>query len=257
MGVQITINMPYDGQVVTGTAYVAGWAVDDASPPGRGTGVDRVEIYLDSIATPGAILNGVTYGQSRNDVSSVTRPDWDPSGWFLYWNTDLVARGPHTLYVYAHSTITNEWRAATVRVVVGPAYCSATSQPATLNGGRLYEGTGRIPLVWDPPGVLREDPCEGGVRVLSVGDVVVANAERYVWQGGSTFAPERSLPAPTQPPATQPPGTAPPAFGRPTQPGPAPSRPLGDVLDWARANPLPAAAVVGGVYLVFLRGRRL
>lgn len=98
----VTVDLPYSGAVVPGGApiFIGGWAVD---PGGRGTGVDRVEIYLDGAAEAGGVLIGIArYGATRPDVATIfARSDWANSGFNFDWLPLGVAPGEHTLYVYA------------------------------------------------------------------------------------------------------------------------------------------------------------
>src|SRR5204862_3463575 len=48
--------------------YVAGWAADPNSS--SGTGVDRVDVYLDGDQSSGTLLGRATYGLSRPDVAA-------------------------------------------------------------------------------------------------------------------------------------------------------------------------------------------
>jgi hypothetical protein len=79
--------------------YVSGWAAD---PRGAtGTGVDRVEVYLDGERGAGGTLLGrATYGLSRPDVAAhLGASRFALSGYALVAD---ASPGPHTVYVYAH-----------------------------------------------------------------------------------------------------------------------------------------------------------
>lgn len=78
---------------------VRGWAADPGAP--GGTGVDRVDVYLDGERDAGGTrLGQATYGLQRPDVAAHLRsPQFLLSGFAL---RTTVAPGPHTLYVYAH-----------------------------------------------------------------------------------------------------------------------------------------------------------
>lgn len=80
--------------------FVGGWAVD---PTGFGTGIDRIEVYLDGAPGAGGVHIGqATYGAARPDVAErYGRPDWTNSGFGLTWRCEELSAGDHKLYVYA------------------------------------------------------------------------------------------------------------------------------------------------------------
>lgn len=99
----LTVDTPYAGEraPIGQPVYIGGWAVD---PAGQGTGVDRVEVYLDGAAGAGGVPLGIArYGTARPDVASTyRRPEWIYSGFTMDWYPSRrVAPGDHTLYIYA------------------------------------------------------------------------------------------------------------------------------------------------------------
>lgn len=94
----VVIDAPRGG--TTGTALeVRGWAADPTAHVG--TGVDRVEIYLDGERDAGGTrLGQATYGLQRPDiVAHLGGQQFLLSGYALQ---TTVSPGPHTIYVYAH-----------------------------------------------------------------------------------------------------------------------------------------------------------
>jgi len=94
----VVIDAPKGG--TTGTQLeVRGWAADPGAP--SGTGVDRVDVYLDGERdTGGTRLGPAAYGLQRPDVAAhLGSPRFLLSGFALRTTVDP---GPHTLYVYAH-----------------------------------------------------------------------------------------------------------------------------------------------------------
>ena len=117
----VVIDAPRGG--TTGTILeVRGWAAD---PTARsGTGVDRVEVYLDGERDAGGTrLGQATYGLQRPDIAAhLGSQQFLLSGYALQ---ATVSPGPHTIYVYAHPSDQppdEGWSApTTLAVLVGPA----------------------------------------------------------------------------------------------------------------------------------------
>jgi hypothetical protein len=79
--------------------YISGWAADPRSA--GGTGVDRVDVYLDGERDAGGTFLGrATYGLARPDVAAhLGSSRFALSGYAI---VATVTPGPHTVYVYAH-----------------------------------------------------------------------------------------------------------------------------------------------------------
>lgn len=94
----VVIDEPTHRAGVSATRLlVRGWAVNPASQ--RGTGVARVDLYLDGGPdTGGQYLGQANYGRERPDVAAALGPQFLASGWDLA--VDLP-RGPHTLIAIA------------------------------------------------------------------------------------------------------------------------------------------------------------
>ncbi len=96
----VVVDTPRGGTAAT-QVEVRGWAADPAARGGGGTGVDRVEVYLDGERDAGGTrLGQVTYGLQRPDVAAhLGSQQFLLSGYAL---RATVSPGPHTIYVYAH-----------------------------------------------------------------------------------------------------------------------------------------------------------
>lgn len=127
----VVIDEPTHRAGVSATRLlVRGWAVNPTSQ--RGTGVARVDLYLDGGPdTGGQYLGRANYGRERPDVAAALGPQFLNSGWDLV--VDLP-RGPHTLVAVAAPT-------GTEPVVVLPGVASVR---ATVGGmaGRTVPGCG-------------------------------------------------------------------------------------------------------------------
>ncbi len=103
--IQVTIDAPVDSATISNgqTIQISGWAVD-ASAAG-GTGIEAVEISVD---TQNGLANQRTfanYGTARPDVAQAFgRSDWLQSGFNLTWTPQGLPDGQHTIQVWAHSS---------------------------------------------------------------------------------------------------------------------------------------------------------
>jgi hypothetical protein len=145
----VVVDAPKGGNTST-QIEVRGWAAD---PSARGgTGVDRVEMYLDGERDAGGTRVGqATYGLQRPDVAAnLGGQQFLLSGFALQ---TAVAPGPHTVYVYAHPSDqpanqgwTTPKQAALMAVTGAPQPGSVSS----LGGGavtlRLPNATGSVTL---------------------------------------------------------------------------------------------------------------
>jgi len=89
---------PEPGNTVAGSLTIAGWAIDQASS--SGTGVDRVDIYVDTQAGPGhsAVASISSFGP-RPDVVNAYGSQFLNSGYSTTIDINGWANGTHTLYV--------------------------------------------------------------------------------------------------------------------------------------------------------------
>ena len=113
---QIELDTLDDGATVRGSVSVQGWAVDHAGL--SGTGIDHVHLYLDGPAGQGTFLAEASYGLERADVAdTLGDPRFRPAGYRYDWDASALAPGPHTLYIYAHSSVA-DWAFVSYSLVV-------------------------------------------------------------------------------------------------------------------------------------------
>jgi len=102
-GAQIAVDALPDRAPAERALLVQGWAIDHAGP--SGTGVDHVHLYLDGPAGQGLFLAEAAYALPRPDVAAALGDSRFAAAGFSYaWDTAAIAPGPHTLFIYAHST---------------------------------------------------------------------------------------------------------------------------------------------------------
>ena len=128
--VLVAVDNPAAGSNVGGSVVLRGWAADPASP--RGTGVDRVDVYLNGEAGDGGTyLGAADYGLPRPDVARhLGAPRFGASGFALPL---ALPPGPHTLYVYAHAsegTADTGWSTPTTLALLVGAGSPRTPSPA-------------------------------------------------------------------------------------------------------------------------------
>lgn len=120
-----------------GKVRIEGWAADQNAP--SGTGVDRVDLYLDGPTGVGNFLGTASYGGNRPDVARALGAErFGPSGWTFEWDTSQAGAGSHSLFVYAYSNVNKAWysRAQMVRVGLGEDTAIVVDRlPAVERGG--------------------------------------------------------------------------------------------------------------------------
>jgi hypothetical protein len=94
-----SIDSPGAGSTVSGSVRVSGWMLDAAAA--SGTGVDRVQVFLDN-----AYVANATYGTARPDIGSAFGAQFTPSGYTYTLSLAGVAPGSHTVKIHARSTVT-------------------------------------------------------------------------------------------------------------------------------------------------------
>jgi hypothetical protein len=103
--IMLDVANPSPGDTIHVGGYVIdGTALDKAAQ--SGSGVDRIDIILDNRDTGGMMLTDATPG--ANDTWSATVPL--PSN----------VLGPHTLYFYAHSSVTGQEEVVSIPVTIAP-----------------------------------------------------------------------------------------------------------------------------------------
>jgi hypothetical protein len=98
---------------------VIGLAVDTSAGPAQGaqgSGIDRVELYLDGArGEAGSISIGqATLGYSDQMAASTYGPQFAYSGWRLAFNPTNFHAGVHTIWAYARSAVTGQEALQTV-----------------------------------------------------------------------------------------------------------------------------------------------
>jgi hypothetical protein len=150
-GIVVAIDEPTNR---SGTAasdvVIRGWAANPASE--RGTGVSRVDIYLDGGPDQGGFYLGqADYGRERPDVADALGGQrFLLSGWEM--ETD-IPRGPHTIVAVAAPTGNQPALVipgiASIQAVVGgragvtTAECGAGGYCTSMEGGFRSRGPGR------------------------------------------------------------------------------------------------------------------
>jgi hypothetical protein len=150
----VVIDAPKGGNTST-QIEVRGWAADPNAS--NGTGVDRVEVYLDGERdASGTRVGQATYGLQRPDVvGHLGSQQFLLSGFSLQ---TTVAPGPHTVYVYAHPSdqpANQGWTAPKQAALLAVAGAPQPGTVAGAGGGvvtlRSPNVTGSVTL--DLPGV--------------------------------------------------------------------------------------------------------
>jgi hypothetical protein len=163
--IKMDINAPATNTTLQGITAIRGWAIDRAAS--SGTGVNKVQIYLDGSSNNGGkLIATATYGIERNDVARIYGARYRNSGYQYVWNTGTVANGKHTLYVYVYSTVSG-WSFSTreinvqnpnVRMDINAPAAGATIQgTTTIRGWAIHQaatwGTGidKVHIYLDGP----------------------------------------------------------------------------------------------------------
>ena len=136
----VVIDTPAAGSTISGTATLAGWAIDNTSAVG--TAISSVQVKVD-----GTAVGTATYGVSRPDVCAVFpgRPGCPNVGYSFALNTATLTPGTHTITVTAtdsdgspdvgSATITVKVSGAPPSVAIDtPAAGSTISGTVTLAG---------------------------------------------------------------------------------------------------------------------------
>jgi hypothetical protein len=106
------VDSPTDQQSVNGVVQMSGWALDETAADG--TGVDRVDVYLD-----GTQVGTADYGHSRPDVASGYGAHFANTGWQARIDLSRATAGTHQLEARAHSTVQDKDTSYSVTVVSG------------------------------------------------------------------------------------------------------------------------------------------
>jgi hypothetical protein len=107
-----SIDSPAANAKLSGSSVtVTGWALDAGST--SGTGVDRVDMYVDSVR-----VGTASYGDTRQDISSAYGSKFLKSGYHATLDLTKLAGGSHVIDMRAHSTVSNQATSYTRKVTV-------------------------------------------------------------------------------------------------------------------------------------------
>lgn len=113
-GTRIAIEAPVTS--VPRRFVVSGWTVDLSAT--TGPGIDLVHVWAYPASGAGAIWVGAaSYGAPRPDIAALYGESFRPSGYAL---DASLPPGSYTLVVFARSTVTGEFAAATASITVMP-----------------------------------------------------------------------------------------------------------------------------------------
>ncbi|MGB7759905.1 MAG: SBBP repeat-containing protein [Bryobacteraceae bacterium] len=170
----VHIDAPAAGAIVSGTASVSGWAIDNASTVG--TAISAVEVLVD-----GTAVGAATYGINRPDVCAVypSRPGCPNVGYTYSLNTAGLTAGSHTITVTATDSASppdTGSASVTVTVTAGTAavipsvHIDAPAPDATISGTVSISG-------WAIDNTSTVGTAISGVQVLV--DGTAAGAATY------------------------------------------------------------------------------
>ena len=133
----LNIDSPPQGAQIAAPVRLQGWAADPRAAVG--TGVDRVDLYVDGqITTRGVPVGEVTYGETRADVAQslaggneANRARLTRSGFSIFWNPAGLAPGQHSLTFYARGPEGAVARSLSVDVLAAAAGPRGTPLPAS------------------------------------------------------------------------------------------------------------------------------
>jgi hypothetical protein len=98
----LALDVPVDHSHVPGDLRIGGWVVDTQSA--SGTGIERVEFWLDGPRGQGTWVGSQSSFDYRPDIAGLLGSRFGHSGFRLEWSTAGISNGAHTLYAYARST---------------------------------------------------------------------------------------------------------------------------------------------------------
>jgi hypothetical protein len=110
----IAIEIPTSGQTFTQRTGVqmVGYALDPNAAPNQGvqgSGIDRVQVYMDGERDSGGILVGdADLGFSDQTAASKYGPQFQTAGWQLVFNPTNFSKGVHQIFAYARSAVSGK-----------------------------------------------------------------------------------------------------------------------------------------------------
>lgn len=127
--VLISLDSPKNGQNVSGSLELTGWAIEASAL--NCSGITSVHVYDGKANGEQNMLGVATYGISRPDVADAFgRSGFKNSGFSLNIDSTRMKDGSHTLYVYAYNTYLG-WKYATVNVNVANGGSGQTTNNTT------------------------------------------------------------------------------------------------------------------------------
>jgi hypothetical protein len=113
----VVIEKPTSGETINthsnGGLYQAiGYALDRnaaVNQGSQGTGIDHVSVYLDAERdNGGAFVGDAELAYSDQAAVTAYGQQFISAGWRLTFKPTTIHAGSHTLFVYAHSVVTNK-----------------------------------------------------------------------------------------------------------------------------------------------------
>lgn len=163
--IRLMVDAPPQGSAIEGPVRLQGWAADPQATVG--TGVERVDFYLDGqVTTRGVPLGEIPYGESRPDVGAALggqneeqRGRFTRSGFSALWNPADIPPGTHSLTFYARGPSGAVARSLTLEVRPGASRSlglTPQASPAPARGADVF-GVGitnttsnSVSLIWAP-----------------------------------------------------------------------------------------------------------
>jgi hypothetical protein len=152
----VAVDAPQPNAAVGGVVTLIGWAADRGSLDG--SGIARVEVYLDGGPGVGSLLVTASLGLTRPDVAAnLGGQQFANAGWRATLDARTIPPGPHTVTVVALGCA-----AATTMLPLligappaGPAAIPAGGLPAPTDVTAAHVASKAVQLAWSPvPGVL-------------------------------------------------------------------------------------------------------
>jgi hypothetical protein len=198
--IMLNIEAPPQGASILAPVRLQGWAADPHAP--TGTGVDRVDLYLDGqVTTRGIPLGEVPYGESRPDVgaalggdSESARARFSRSGFSVLWNPVGVTPGQHSLTFYARGPEGAVARSLTVEVTAEAARPPLGTPGAGAPLGPPSGGLGGLPPSrgGEAFGAAVSATTPTSVSLVWVPTLGAASYDIYLSEGVAAFFPAQT-----------------------------------------------------------------
>ena len=181
---KMDINTPGNGQTLAGRFVIGGWAIHEAAT--SGTGVSEVHIYFDGGPGSGARGVAATYGIRRDDVATVYGDRYRYAGYNFELESSELSLGQHTIYVYAHSTVTNEWQVMARTFTVANTPPNVPAQAAPTTGATVSGPT--VQFTWQDPGDPDNRPANYRDYTLEVKNSAGQIVAQMPWTATTTWS---------------------------------------------------------------------